>query len=91
MVGLIFDLCAYLFKYKLKGIYVGIFAVAPIEIILIFVLYTALKLPGTEMFFKYWWGIALLFIMLTCIGVFLGTKIFNRIKNKRAIKLIMNN
>jgi hypothetical protein len=90
-VGIAFDVVYYLFRYKARGVYFGVLGMAAVQIPLVIFLYITLKVPGSEFFLKYWYAVAILFILLMFLGVFLGTKIFNRIKKKRAIKLIMTN
>jgi hypothetical protein len=88
IVGIIFDICAYIFKYKIKGLYIGILVIAPIETILIIFLYLKLNIPGRDILIKYWPIIVLLLIIITWLGILVGYKIYNKIKNKRAIRLI---
>jgi hypothetical protein len=91
LIGIILDTSFYIFKYKNKGMYIGMCAMSVVEVVLLVFLYTQLKVPGTNFIINYWPVGIIAFAVLMCLGAFLGIKIFNRIKNKRAIKLIMNN
>jgi len=86
--GIVIDIVVYIFKYKTKGIYLSIIAMAIIETILLVWLYIKLEVPGSTFIINNWLLVMVVFAGLMCFGGFFGIKIFNKIKNKKAIKLI---
>ncbi len=88
IVGIIIDTVVYVFKYKTKGIYFSMIAMAIVESLILLWLYVKLSVPGTDFFINYWPIVIVLFAILMCLGSFIGIKIFYKLKNKRVIKLI---
>jgi hypothetical protein len=86
--GLILDSVIYIFKYKIKGIYISITSMAIVETALLILLYIKLEVPGSSFIINNWLLVLVLFAGLMCFGGFFGIKIYNKIKNKKAIKLI---
>lgn len=86
--GLIFDTVIYLFRYKIKGLFVGCVTQYIVLVPLLLWFYTQLNIPGAEKVLKYWPIMIVIFFALFSFGIWVGLKIFNRIKNKRTIKLI---
>lgn len=89
--GLIFDTVIYLFRYKIKGLFVGSITQYIVLVPILLWFYTQLNIPGAEKVLKYWPIMLVIFFALFSLGILVGLKIFNRIKNKRTIKLIMDN
>lgn len=89
--GLIFDTVIYLFRYKIKGFFIGSVTTYIVLVPLLLWFYTQLNIPGAEKVLKYWPIMIVIFFALFSLGIWIGTKIFNRIKNKRTIKLVMDN
>lgn len=88
--GLIFDTVIYLFRYKIKGLFIGSVTQYIVLVPLLLWFYTQLNIPGAEKVLKYWPIMIVIFLALFSFGIWIGLKIFNRIKNKRTIKLIMD-
>jgi hypothetical protein len=89
ILGLVMDTAMYLFKYKKWSLYLAGLVTYVAETPLVLYLYTLLKIPGAELVIKYGLIMVSIFFIEFSLGVFIGTKIFNRIKNKRAIRLLM--
>jgi len=89
--GLIFDTVIYFFRYKIKGLFVGSVTTYVILVPVLLWFYTQLNIPGAEKVLKYWPIMIVIFFALFSLGIWIGLKIFNRIKNKRTIRLVMDN
>lgn len=86
--GLIFDTVIYLFRYKIRGLFAGSITTYIVLVPVLLWFYTQLNIPGAEKVLKYWPIMIVIFFALFSFGIWVGLKIFNRIKNKRTIKLI---
>jgi ABC-type thiamin/hydroxymethylpyrimidine transport system permease subunit len=88
MLGILTDTVIYLFKYKKWSLYLTGLINNIVGLPIILYLYLKLNIPGAEIFIKYWPIIITFFFIEFCLGIWIGLKILNKIKNKRVIKLI---
>jgi hypothetical protein len=89
ILGLFIDSILYIFKYRNWSLYLAGLVTYIVEIPIVLYLYTTLKVPGAELVIKYWPFMIGFFFVEFCLGIWIGTRIFNKIKDKKAIVLIM--
>ncbi len=88
ILGIIMDTILFLFKYKKWSFYLAGLIMYVVEVPIVLYLYLRLNIPGSELVLKYWPIMIVIFFIEFCIGIWIGIKIFNKIKDKKAIKQI---
>jgi hypothetical protein len=89
LIGFIFDVVVYLCRYKRWGMFLGL-AVTYVSLAPLFMLlYSLLGMPGLDRLIKVFPIMVAIFLVEAMIGAWVGMKIFDRIKNKRAIRQIV--
>lgn len=87
-IGLIFDSVVYFCRYKKWGWYLGFVIMYIFLVPANLYIYSVLGLPNAEILFKYAPYLFTIFLIESFIGVWLGFKVHNKIKNKSIIKQI---
>ncbi len=68
--------------------YLSVFIYQPIHVFFTFWIMSALNLPGKEFFINYWMFLILFNIIFINLGIFIGFKIFDKIKDKKIVKIM---
>lgn len=89
ITAFVFDLPTWLFKYRKVGFIVGLPAFVIIGLVVYIGAYRLMGIPLDEFIHVLPWLIVA-FTLLGYIGVWLGFVLYNRLKNKRMIRQIMN-
>lgn len=90
ILGIIMDLGMFWTKYTKKSLILSGGMAYAFLIPLMILFYQILNVPGAELVLKYWHIMFIIFFGEFVFGVWIGLKIFNRIKNKKTIKMIMH-
>lgn len=88
--GLVGDVVIYLINYKEWSFYIT-FAVVSVANFFAFAFFLwLLKLPGVDTLIAYLPMLIAIYIVLGSVGIFIGRKIYQRIKEKRIVKQIQS-
>lgn len=88
--GLLGDIFLYFTRYKKWGMYIAFYVLAAINIYAFIFFLNLLGLPNAGKTLAISHYLVLAYWVLGTIGMFIGFKIWNKIKNKRIIKQITN-
>ena len=85
-IGLIFDLVVRLGKYRKWSLFVGFIAMYAVLVPATLYIYITLGLPNADLLLKTAPILFAVFLIESFIGIFVGIKIYNRIKEKAFVK-----
>ena len=85
ITAFIFDVVINLFSYKKKGFIIALLAFVILGVFAYIITYWILGMPELEKILRVWPIMAVIFVILGYLGMWIGFTIYNRMKNKRVI------
>ncbi|MBI5065393.1 MptD family putative ECF transporter S component [Candidatus Woesearchaeota archaeon] len=90
ITGILADITLYFVNYKKWGMFVGFYVLATVNMFLFAFFLLLLKIPGSDKLLKILYILIPAYCIIGTIGLFMGLAIWNRIKDKRIIRQILD-